>query len=148
MRYLSVVQAPAPPPPFTEVTIVIKSKAQLANLLGALVAYGTGKVYAEESLKAIGLGDFYSGNVRKASRETALAIAEASNVVPLPEFAAYIASQTFKSSHPSTAGAAVLGTDQDLAVGRSKTYFETPAVVEESFDDGDESEDENDYAVA
>jgi hypothetical protein len=114
MRKITVNQ---PEPTFQPVTLVIESKTELANILGALVAYGQGKVYAEEGLKAIGLGDYYSGNVRKAARELASQIAEASGVVPLPEFSAY-------SSHPSTAGAKVLGTGEDLAPGRSKTTFE------------------------
>jgi hypothetical protein len=111
-------------PVFQPVTIVIESKVELANILGALVAYGTGKVYAENSLKAIGLGDYYSGNVRKASRELASVIAEASNVVPLPEFSEYLNSTKFRQSHPSTAGAAVIGTEEDLAPGRTATQFE------------------------
>jgi hypothetical protein len=44
--------------------------------------------------------------------------------VPLPEFSAYLGSSKFRSSHPSTAGAKVLGTGEDLAPGRSKTTFE------------------------
>jgi hypothetical protein len=129
VRGFSVSQPVVPPvkPPFQPVTIVIESEVQLANILGALVAYGTGKTLAEGGLKAIGLGDFYSGNVRKAARETAMAIAVATNVVPLPEFAAYLSSQTFKNSHPSTAGAAVIGTDDDYAKGRSATNFESAA---------------------
>jgi hypothetical protein len=103
MRKITVNQ---PEPTFQPVTLVIESKTELANILGALVAYGQGKVYAEEGLKAIGLGDYYSG------------------VVPLPEFSAYLGSSKFRSSHPSTAGAKVLGTGEDLAPGRSKTTFE------------------------
>jgi hypothetical protein len=122
MRKLTVSQEA---PEFKPVTITIGSKAELANILGALVAYGTGKVYAENALKAIGLGDFYSGNVRKASRETAAVIAEASNVVPLPDFTDYLKSFVFKKSHPSTAGSAVIGTEEDLAPGRKATSFET-----------------------
>lgn len=125
-RKLTVVQEA---PEFKPVTITIGSKAELANILGALVAYGTGKVYAENALKAIGLGEFYSGNVRKASRETAAVIAEASNVVPLPDFSNYLGSFKFKQSHPSTAGAAVLGTDEDLAPGRKATSFESAEVA-------------------
>jgi hypothetical protein len=121
MRKITVNQ---PEPTFQPVTLVIESKTELANILGALVAYGQGKVYAEEGLKAIGLGDYYSGNVRKAARELASQIAEASGVVPLPEFSAYLGSSKFRSSHPSTAGAKVLGTGEDLAPGRSKTTFE------------------------
>lgn len=116
-----------PAAPFQPVTIVLSSPVQLANLLGALIAYGTGKTLAEGSLKAIGLGEFYSGNVRKAARETALAIATASDVVPLPEFQAYLSSQQFRASHPSTAGTKVLGTEDDLAPGRSATTFEPTA---------------------
>lgn len=126
MRKISVTQAA---PVFTPVTIVLNTKAELANILGALIAYGTGKVYAENALKAIGLGEFYSGNVRKAARETAATIAEASHVVPLPDFDAYLKSYVFKKSHPSTAGSAVKGTEEDLAPGRKATSFEesTPA---------------------
>lgn len=123
---ITVTQAPAPVyvKPFTPVTITLNTEAQLANVLGALIAYGKGEVYAEAGLKAIGLGDFYSGNVRKAAREIAFVIAEASSVVPLPEFRAYVGSTKFRQSHPSTAGAKVIGTDQDLAKGRSATHFE------------------------
>jgi predicted transcriptional regulator len=121
MRKITVTQ---PAPEFRPVTLVIESKVELANILGALLAYGKGKVYAEGELKAVGLGEFYSGNVRKASRELAAQIAEASNVVPLPEFQSYLSSTKFRSSHPSTAGAAVIGTSEDLAPGRSATSFE------------------------
>lgn len=120
-RNITVTQ---PEPVFQPVTVTFNSKVELANILGALMAYGRGEVYAENGLKAVGLGDFYSGNVRKASRELAAAIAEASNVVPLPEFSAYLASVKFRQSHPSTAGAKVVGTDEDLAPGRTATQFE------------------------
>jgi hypothetical protein len=114
-------------PEFRPVTITLTTPDMLANVLGALLAYGSAKVYAESGLKAIGLGDYYSGNVRKAAREIAAVIAEASNVVPLPTFDAYLNSFQFKKSHPSTAGAAVIGTEADLAPGRSPTAFEAAA---------------------
>lgn len=137
MPNISVAQAPAP---FTPVTVTIHSKVDLANVLGALMAYGTGKLYAEAGLKAVGLGDFYSGNVRKAAREMALAIATATNVVPLPEFTAYLASPTFRRSHPSKAGAAVIGTEDDLAQGRSATSFESPVTPQPFVADEDEDD--------
>jgi hypothetical protein len=116
-----------PPAEFRPVTLTINSPVDLANLLGALMAYGKGEVYAEANLKQVGLGDFYSGNVRKASREFATAIAQASGVVPEPNFAAYLGSVKFKKSHPSTAGAKVVGTEEDLAPGRKATAFEVAA---------------------
>lgn len=121
-RNITVQQAA---PAFTPVTIVLNTKAELANLLGALLAYGTANTYAENGLKAVGLGDFYTGNVRKASREMAAQIAEASNVVPLPTFDAYLKSYKFKKGRYSKAGAAVAGTPEDLSNGRDySTNFE------------------------
>lgn len=113
-----------PEAPFQPVTITITSKVDLANLLGALMAYGRGEVYAENGLKAVGLGDYYSGNVRKAARDFSTAIAGASGVIPMPEFSAYLNSVKFRKSHPSTAGAKVIGTEEDLAPGREATHFE------------------------
>ena len=128
------VTVTVPAPVFQPITLVIGSKTELANILGALMAYGIGSTYAEKGLKAVGLGDYYSGNVRKAARELATVIATASSVVPLPEFTDYLNSVKFKQSHPSTAGAAVIGTEEDLAAGRTATTFEEPAEVEEDFD--------------
>lgn len=136
MRNITVSQ---PEAPFQPVTIVIHSKTELANLLGALVAYGTGKVYAENSLKAIGLGDYYSGNIRKAAREMATQIAEASGVVPLPDFSSYLNSSKYMSARTSKAGAAVAGTEEDLSNGREySTTFEDAEDAEAEIEDGEE----------
>jgi hypothetical protein len=121
---LEALLANPPEADFGPVTIVLKTKAELANLLGALIAYGTGNTYAENGLKRVGLGDFYSGNVRGASRAIALEVAGASGVVPMPEFSAYLASVRFNGAKKSQAGAAVRGTSEDLAPGRFPTHFE------------------------
>lgn len=117
---------------FQPLTITISSKASLATLLGILAAYGTAKVYAENSLKAIGLGDFYNGNVRKSARELALGIAEAAESANVDLdgleglVQSYLQSHKFRGSRISKAGAAVAGTSEDNSNGRSvSTTFET-----------------------
>jgi hypothetical protein len=134
---------------FVPVTIVLSTEVEVANVVGALIAYGTANTFAENGLKAIGLGDFYSGNVRKAAREIAkLIVAKSELGVEGLEatLEAYLSSDKFRASAPSQAGAKAIGTSEDLAPGREATNFEsnpTP-VVEESFDDefGDEFEEE------
>lgn len=130
---------------FVPVTITLNSEVEVANLLGALIAYGTAKVYAENALKAVGLGEFYSGNVRKASRTFATELAKATEInqtglAGLVE--KYLGSYTFRSSHPSTAGAAVRGTSDDLALDREATNFEAGAEAAEE----DNSVESNDSA--
>lgn len=120
-----------PEPGFAPVTVVITSKAALANIIGAEIAYGTANTYAENGLKAVGLGDFYTGNVRGAARNFATELAEAAGV-DTPDFAAYLGSVKFSSSRKSQAGAAVRGTDEDLAPGYAPTTFESEPVVEET----------------
>jgi hypothetical protein len=126
MRNLSIAIAPPPPPVFRPITLVLDSPVAVANLIGALGAYGKGDVYAENFLKSIGLGEHYSGNVRKAARETVIAVSNAAGFVPPADFSDYLKSAKFKQSHPSTAGAKVLGTEEDLAPGRKPTSFEAP----------------------
>lgn len=123
-----------PEPGFAPVTLVITSKVALANVIGALVAYGTANVYAENGLKAIGLGDYYSGNVRGAAREIATDIAKATDL-DTPDFSAYMGSVKFYQSRKSQAGAKARGTDEDLAPGYAPTNFEdggAPVVAEEA----------------
>jgi hypothetical protein len=125
---------------FTPVTLKINSEVELANLLGALVGYGTANVYAENNLKAIGLGEFYSGNVRKAARLIAAHIAGTVGLdLPGVEavIAAYVGSAKFNASKASKAGAAALGTTEDLAPGYAPTNFEAGGTAE----DEDEQED-------
>jgi hypothetical protein len=130
-----------PEVPFVPVTVVLNTPADVANVIGALIAYGTGKVYAENSLKAIGLGDFYSGNVRKAARELADQLAaEVGADSPDALFEEYRASDRFGT--PSQAGAKVRGTDEDLAPDAEETHFEDEGesleeeAGEEAYNDG------------
>src|ERR1700731_596589 len=119
---------------FVPVTIVLNTEVEVANLLGALIAYGTANVYAENALKAVGLGDFYSGTFRKAARQIATQIAGADElgVIGLEAtLEAYLNSDKFRSSAPSQAGAKVVGTSEDLAPGREATSFESTEVTDE-----------------
>jgi hypothetical protein len=122
---------------FTPVTINIKTEADLATLLGALIGYGTASVYAENNLKAIGLGEFYSGNVRKGARLIAKQLVESVglNTANLDEIVDnYTSSDKFNRSKASKAGAAVIGTDADLAPGYEPTSFESGEEIEEESD--------------
>jgi hypothetical protein len=124
---LAELQAVIDNPPteeFAGVTITFSTKTAIANILGALLAYGTANVYAENGLKAIGLGDYYSGNVRLAARVLAKEIADLAGFVPSPEFSAYLASVKYNGAKKSQAGYAVRGTNEDLAPGRGPTSFE------------------------
>jgi hypothetical protein len=113
---------------FVPVTIILNTEVEVANLLGALIAYGTANVYAENALKAVGLGEFYSGNVRKAARQIAMAIAGKAELGVSgleATLEAYLNSDKFRSSAPSQAGSKAIGTTEDLAPGRAATTFES-----------------------
>jgi hypothetical protein len=141
---LQALLANPPEADFAPVVITLKTKVALANFLGAFIAYGTANTYAENGLKAIGLGDFYSGNVRGAVRDYATQIAVASGVTPMPEFDAYLGSVKFMSSRKSQAGAKVVGTDEDLAPGYKPTNFEGGPVADTTPDvDDDYTADED-----
>ncbi len=128
---------------FTPVTITLNTEAEVANVVGALAAYGSANTFAENTLKDIGLGQFYSGNVRKAARNISLELAGAigGNVEQLKaRFEAYKKSPLGQSSHPSAAGSAIAGTSEDLAPGREATSFEstvTSAATADEFDEDD-----------
>lgn len=115
---------------FAPITLTLSTPAAVANVLGALIAYGSANLHAENGLKAIGIGKWYSGNVRKASRDAASAIASAAGLTA-PDFSAYTNSSKFRSSAPSQAGEAVRGTEFDLAPGRPATSFEPQLEVPE-----------------
>lgn len=130
---------------FVPVTITLNSEVEVANLLGALIAYGTASVYAENALKAIGIGQFYSGNVRKAARNIATALVAATDlgVTGLDAtLQAYLNSDKFRSSKASQAGSAVIGTADDLAPGYLPTTFESGTEGGEPEFFGDESDEE------
>ncbi len=118
-------------PTFQPITLTIDSKVTLASILGAFIAYGTANTFAENSLKAVNLGDFYNGNVRKSARELAMAISEgaASANIDLDGLddlvAAYLSSHKFKKSRASAPGAAVAGTDEAQTSRYWSTEFET-----------------------
>jgi hypothetical protein len=57
-------------PPFQPITITISSKQELADLVGALGAYGKGKTKAKKTIREAGLLESYSGNARKTARNT------------------------------------------------------------------------------
>jgi hypothetical protein len=127
MPKISIV---TPKPVFQPITLTIETPTALANVLGAIIAYGTASTYAENSLQAINLGEFYSGNVRKASREFAvgLAGAAASANVDLAGLEAlvktYLSSYKFKKSRSSKPGAQVPA-DETLSTRTFSTEFET-----------------------
>jgi hypothetical protein len=128
---------------FVPVTITLNSEVEVANVLGALIAYGTASVFAENALKAIGLGEFYSGNVRKAARIIATELVSKTDlgVNGLEDLLeAYLDSEKFRKSAPSQAGAKVIGTADDLAPGREATSFESGEASEEI-----ESDEVSDY---
>jgi len=132
---------------FVPVTITLNTEVEVANLLGALIAYGTASVYAENGLKAVGLGDWYSGNVRKAARSISKEIAAAIGIEGLDDLLeVYLTSDKFTSSAPSKAGAKVIGTDADLAPGRESTNFE-PTDTDTEVEPEDEESDEDAYSV-
>jgi hypothetical protein len=113
---------------FTPVTLTINSAVDLATVLGALIGYGTATLYAENNLKAIGLGEFYSGNVRKGARQIVGQIAKqvGLDTAALEEIVGtYTSSDKFSSSKASKAGSAVIGTAADLAPGYEPTSFES-----------------------
>lgn len=115
---------------FVPVTITLNSEVEVANVAGALAAYGSANTYAENTLKDIDLGQFYSGNVRKAARKISIELVKAigGDVAKLEaRFQAYKKSDLGQNSHPSTAGSAVVGTADDLAAGREATDFEHEA---------------------
>jgi hypothetical protein len=125
---------PAPRPvAFVPVTITLNSIAEVAAVVGALIGYGTNTPFAEGNLKALGLGAYYNGNVRKSARELASGILSAAGVAASPDaiFEAYKSSPKFLSSRASQAGSAVIGTSEDLAPGYEPTTFEGEPAEEE-----------------
>jgi hypothetical protein len=133
---------------FVPITLKINSNIELANILGALIAYGTASPYAEGGLKAIGIGEFYSGNVRKAARDLASQITTAAGIgSPADLFESYINSDKFSSSRPSKAGSAALGTNEDLSDGREESHFEDGAEADDNIleVEGDEWEPEGQF---
>jgi hypothetical protein len=61
---------------FEPITLTISSKTELADIVGALAAYGKGKTLAKKSIRQAGLLDAYSGNARKTARSIVVALAE------------------------------------------------------------------------
>lgn len=119
---------------FTPVTLTIDTPTKLANLVGALMAYGVASVYAENQLKTVGLGGYYSGNVRAAARDMASAVLAGAGL-PEPQFEINL-----KGQRKSKAGEFVLGTKEDRAPGKAATSFEP--VLEVEADDDDVVDDE------
>ena len=70
---------------FEPITLTISSKQELADLVGALAAYGKGKTKAKKSIRQAGLLDSYSGNARKTARSIVVALAEAGGF-SVPDF--------------------------------------------------------------
>lgn len=113
---------------FVPVVITLNTEVEVANVLGALASYGSASVYAENTLKDIGLGHLYSGNVRKASRKIALDLTESvggNTDLLKSRFKAYRKSAG-RTAKFSKAGKAAAGTPDDLSKGRTtSTTFET-----------------------
>jgi ABC-type uncharacterized transport system ATPase subunit len=61
---------------FQPVTLTITDPSTLADLIGALGAYGKGKTKAKKTIREAGLLDSYSGNARKTARTIVAALAE------------------------------------------------------------------------
>jgi hypothetical protein len=70
---------------FQPVTLTISDPVVLADVVGALGAYGKGKTKAKKTIREAGLEEFYSGNARKTARTLAATLAEAAGFNS-PEF--------------------------------------------------------------
>jgi hypothetical protein len=62
---------------FSPITITIESERELADLVGALGAYGKGVTLAKKTIREAGLGASYSGNARKTARNIVGALVKA-----------------------------------------------------------------------
>jgi hypothetical protein len=82
---MKVSQQQPVPFSFTPVTITLTSPSELADVVGALTAYGKGKTKAKKSIREAGLASHYSGNARKTARTVVTAIAKQLNL-PTPNF--------------------------------------------------------------
>ena len=72
---------------FQPVTLVIDSPEELADLVGALGAYGKGVSKALKTIREAGLEDDYSGNARKTARAIVRQLADEVGFA-VPDFSA------------------------------------------------------------
>jgi hypothetical protein len=72
-------------PAFQPVIITFDNPTELADVVGALAAYGKGKTLAKKSIRQAGLIEHYSGNARKTARSVVVALAEAGGF-DVPDF--------------------------------------------------------------
>jgi hypothetical protein len=70
---------------FKPVSITFTTPQELADVVGALGAYGKGKTKAKKTIREAGLLDGYSGNARKTARSVVVALAEAAGF-DVPDF--------------------------------------------------------------
>lgn len=74
------------PTTFQPVNITITDPTTLADFVGALSAYGKGKLKAKKSIRQAGLLEHYSGNARKTARTLVVALADAGVIPSAPDF--------------------------------------------------------------
>jgi hypothetical protein len=74
------VERKAVTPVFQPITITLSTPTELADVIGALAAYGKGVVKAKKSIREAGLLSSYSGNARKTARSLVRQIASAAGV--------------------------------------------------------------------
>lgn len=90
------------------VQITVQDRQEAINLLGVLLAYGTGFKKAGNVLAHLGLSEQYNGNAKKMAREQAARLAKGLGVSDeVAEFLSHYNTTTRKWEGPSTEGGEV-----------------------------------------